>query len=115
MKYLGKLLGAFFGLIYGGPLGLVIGVIAGHLFDRARARALGPTAGQTPEIQATFFSTTFSVMGHVCKVDGRVSEQEIEAARRIMDRLGLSPDKRREAIDCFNRGKHDDFDLDAVL
>lgn len=115
MKYLGKLLGAFFGFIYGGPVGLIVGLIVGHLFDRARTSTLGRGTGQAHEIQATFFSTMFSVMGYVCKVDGRVSEQEIEAARRIMDSMGLSREKRREAIDCFNLGKRDDFDLDAAL
>jgi DnaJ like chaperone protein len=36
-----------------------------------------------------FFRTTFELMGHVAKSDGRVSEAEIDAARRLMQELQL--------------------------
>ena len=38
-----------------------------------------------------FFRTTFELMGHVAKSDGRVSEAEIDAARRLMQELQLGP------------------------
>ena len=42
---------------------------------------------QPPRDQPAFFRATFQVMGHVAKADGRVSEQEIEAARAVMRRF----------------------------
>ena len=38
-----------------------------------------------------FVRALFRRMGHLAKTDGRVSEDEIRAARLIMHRLGLSP------------------------
>ena len=116
MKHIGKVVAGLVGLIYGGPVGLLLGVIVGHMIDQARARSrLGGFTRGTADIQASFFTTTFSAMGYVCKADGRVSEAEIEATRRVMDRLSLSKEKRREAIECFNRGKRADFDVERVV
>jgi len=43
-------------------------------------------------------------MGHVAKSDGRVSEAEIDAARRLMQELKLGPAEIAAAIDCFRTG-----------
>lgn len=116
MKHIGKVIAGALGFVYGGPVGLILGLIVGHLFDQALAsKRLGPSGGDAAEIQATFFTTTFSAMGYVSKADGRVSEAEIEAARRVMDRMSLSSAKRREAIDRFNDGKRSDFDVETVV
>jgi DnaJ like chaperone protein len=48
-------------------------------------------------------------MGHLAKCDGRVSEEEIRAARMIMHRLGLSPAVVRRAINWFDTGKTPGF------
>jgi DnaJ like chaperone protein len=50
-------------------------------------------------------------MGHLAKVDGRVSEDEIRAARMVMHRLGLSPANVRRAIGWFDEGKQPAFPL----
>ena len=52
-----------------------------------------------------FLRALFSVMGHLAKIDGRVSEDEIRAARLVMHRLGLSPAQVRRAIGWFDSGK----------
>ena len=44
------------------------------------------------------------MMGHVAKSDGRVSEAEIEAARRLMHELQLGQREIGVAIDCFRVG-----------
>jgi DnaJ like chaperone protein len=49
-------------------------------------------------------------MGHVAKSDGRVSEAEIDAARRLMQELRLGPDEIGAAIDCFRTGKSPSYD-----
>ena len=58
-----------------------------------------------------FVRALFSCMGHLAKSDGRVSEDEIRAARLIMHRLGLSPALVRRAIGWFDEGKRSGFPL----
>lgn len=63
-----------------------------------------------------FFRVTFEAMGHVAKCDGRVSEQDIRAARAVMEDLGLDAAQVTAAISHFNRGKQPDYNLgQAVL
>lgn len=118
LNFSGKLVGGVLGLILGGPFGALIGLFAGHQFDRGVRERRSPYEGvgtATARIQAVFFTSTFSVMGHIAKSDGRVSEAEISAARRVMHRLGLGPAQVKEAIAAFTHGKGADFRLDAVL
>jgi len=58
-----------------------------------------------------FARALFQSMGHLAKVDGRVSEEEIRAARTVMHRLGLGPAAVRRSIDWFNEGKEPAFSL----
>ena len=117
---MGKLVGAIVGFWLGGIVGLLIGVFLGHQADRrlnpiiARSLLQWVAKHQT-QVQQVFFETTFSVMGHIAKADGRVSEQEIAMARQVMGRLGLDADAQRRAIELFNRGKQPDFDFDGAL
>jgi len=54
-------------------------------------------------------------MGHVAKADGRVSEEEIAAARKVMAELRLSGIQIHAAIAHFTRGKNADFDLESTM
>ncbi len=117
MTWWGKIAGAILGwfLFSGvrlGPLGFIIGLAVGHQFDRGFAKARGaiPRYG-VRELQAIFFASAFSVMGHMAKADGRVSEDEIRMARAIMQQLRLAPDQVKEAIRLFTDGKRSDFPL----
>ncbi len=75
-------------------------------------RRLGlPQAGGTQaSISEVFFRTTFELMGHVAKSDGRVSEAEIDAARNLMGELHLGRAEIDAAIACFRVGKSADYD-----
>ena len=66
-------------------------------------------------ITETGFKTFFQIAGHISKADGRVSKLEIRHANNFMDRLSLSSDQRRVAIDGFNVGKSASFDLKRCL
>jgi DnaJ like chaperone protein len=106
----------------GGPIGAAIGAVIGHQFDAgsssgtARGPGIGGGAGlSAAQIGERFFRTTFQVMGHVAKADGRVSEQEIQAARAVMSQLRLTPDQVQVAIACFTEGKGPQFALPAAL
>ena len=118
MSWWGTLLGGAFGFMFGGPLSALLGAALGRNFEHglkgtARAGAYG--AGQQERVQAAFFTTTFSVMGHVAKADGKVTRDEINAARSIMDQMQLNPLQRKAAIQLFNEGKKTGFPLQDIL
>ena len=117
---LGKLIGAVLGFMMGGFFGLLIGLILGHLLDRHLVRLAGgfllsSLAKHQVQAQRAFFEATFSVMGHIAKADGRVSEQEIALARQVMQRMGLNETATREAMELFGRGKQPEFDLEGTI
>ncbi len=118
MNWWGKLIGGTFGFMLGGPLGALLGAALGHQLDKGLlSERIAPTAPEADaeRIQAAFFTATFSVMGHIAKVDGRVSEDEIEFAEAVMAHMELGADQRRVAIRLFREGKQEGFDLDATL
>lgn len=121
MNIAGKLAGAFFGyLISGGSLwGIIIGAYIGHIFDRGLSQgdfsSVFNTVRNRAEIQQIFFKTVFSLLGHVAKADGHVSNEEIQAARSVMQQMRLDEQQSKRAIEFFNQGKHVDFHPDSCI
>lgn len=123
MRWTGKLVGGALGLLVGGPVGAALGGLAGHLVDEKLdgspdAQDAGPGAAPAADptaVASRFFSTTFEVMGHVAKADGRVSQREIDAARGVMAEFRLDPQQVAAAIACFTRGKSPEYDLSRAL
>jgi DnaJ like chaperone protein len=116
MSWWGKLIGGYVGFALGGPIGALIGVALGHNFDTdSSTQTSAPFIGQQNRSQAAFFTATFSVMGHICKADGRVTPDEISAARMVMSQMSLSPAQKDAAIALFNEGKKNSFPLEDVL
>lgn len=115
MGWTGKLVGALLGFILTRrPMGVLLGLIVGHFYDRYAAGAAGPRA-DLAGVRATFFRAAFTIMGYVAKSDGRVSEQDIAAARRIFRQFNLGEADTRAAMALYTEGKQPDFDADAVL
>ncbi len=116
--YWGKIIGTVAGLATLKPWLAVLGLFLGHQFDRGFAERFrrferdGVAAGRVPE---DFVRPLFRAMGHLAKSDGRVSEDEIRAARMIMHRLGLGPAAVRRAIHWFDEGKRPGFSLLVTL
>lgn len=106
----GKLIAGALGFVMGGPVGLLLGLIIGHWFDKSVRLLRPPDVGRQQEIVAK----CFELMGAVCKADGHVSQQEIDAAETIMQRLRISGAARQASIAAFNRGKTDGFDVDTA-
>jgi DnaJ like chaperone protein len=112
--------GAFFGGLIGllatrSVWGAVMGALIGHLIEQSGA--FGTVAGaarasHSISISDEFFRTTFELMGHVAKSDGRVTEAEIDAARRLMHELNLGAREISIAIACFRAGKSAAFDAE---
>ena len=127
MIWHGKALGALIGVVTAGPVGALFGTFLGHLFDvqaeSGLAGRLGghgaddDTSSQTSSmgVQEAFFRATFEVMGHIAKSDGRVSENDIRAARAIMSEFRLGEREIQFAIQLFTRGKEPGFPLEPTL
>lgn len=112
-----KWIGSIVGLLFGGFYGLIGGFFIGMFIDRAKGSSRGyrRTGASLLEQQQVFFQTLFQMMGRLAKSDGRVSEEEIQLAKAVMQRLRLSPEAQRQAQELFNQGKSENFDDDAVL
>lgn len=116
----GKILGFLFGFLIGRAVGAFIGLLIGNFFDRALcqqfARPFSPFyTEKNRDTQLLFLETTFSVLGFLAKSDGRVSEQEIQTAKSLMDSLRLNKKQRELAQEYFNQGKANTAHIDNKL
>ncbi|MDF1677947.1 MAG: co-chaperone DjlA [Legionellaceae bacterium] len=116
----GKLLGAALGFLIAGPSGALLGVFIGSLFDRGLSEHLSkPHQAYHNEkripVRQAFQRATFSIMGHLCKVDGYVSAEEIRNAKTIMQELRLNHTERTHAKTFFQQGKAATFELNEPL
>jgi DnaJ like chaperone protein len=112
--YWGKVIGTLAGLATLKPILAVLGLVLGHQFDRGFARrydAFRQEGDNIGRLNEDFIRGLFQTIGHLAKVDGRVSEDEIRAARSVMHRLGLGPAQVRNAIEWFTAGKQPGFNL----
>src|ERR1700690_470394 len=80
MGWQGKVFGALIGFfatrsVWGAVIGLIIGYVIdqGKVARPAGAGGTGYGPGGSGEVSEVFFRTTFELMGHVAKSDGRVS------------------------------------------
>jgi DnaJ like chaperone protein len=114
MSWNGKILGGLMGFAaFGGPVGAALGAFIGHQYDAYVDARAGAGAGAG--VQRLFFPATFRLMGHIAKADGRVSEQEIAAARALMLALHLNGAQTQAAIAHFGEGKQPDYGLDSAM
>lgn len=111
--------GVFFGALLGllitrSAWGAAVGAIIGYMLDpKAGVRVATPNGSTS--ISSEFFRTTFEIMGYVAKSDGRVSEAEIDAARKLMQELNLGTADVNAAIACFRTGKSAGYDAELGI
>jgi len=123
LRIWGKVLGFVFGFMFGKWFGAILGLYIGHRFDRSMGQDFSNQGGFSKFFtnkdsftnQAVFFHAVFSVYGHIAKASGQVTPEEISAASILMDKMGLTGDKRREAQAAFSEGKSKDFQLEETL
>ncbi|HEY5715428.1 MAG TPA: co-chaperone DjlA [Psychromonas sp.] len=121
MRIWGKLLGGFFGFMFGNLLGMILGIWLGHRFDRALSinfsiqNGLFGSAVSSQERQKIFFNATFSVMGHIAKAKGQVTQTDIQIANAYMDQMRLQGAARAQAQASFSQGKQAHFSLQDTL
>jgi DnaJ like chaperone protein len=124
--YWGRIIGTFVGAAVGvllvspvlKTLSVAAGYLAGRQFDRgfdAQRQAFDDLGSASNRLSEAYVRALFTCMGHVAKADGRVSEDEIRAARLVMHRLNLSPAQVRKAIHWFDEGKQPGFPLVQTL
>ena len=112
--YWGKVIGTLAGLATLKPWFALLGLLVGHQFDRGfaeRYRSFEKQGADIGRLPDDFVQALFQSMGHLAKSDGRVSEEEIRAARSVMHRVGLGPARVRHAINWFEEGKQPGFPL----
>lgn len=107
-----------FALADGGLFGLMGGLVGGWLgyqFNTlvrlsASLFQFGDRVARMEETEAqkAFFVATFVALGKVAKHDGQVCDAEIQWASSVMNRMGLSRQKKQEAIEWFDVGKSRD-------
>lgn len=119
MSWWGKLVGGALGFALVGPIGALLGAALGHSLDKGIKDLEGFSSeanfDKQEDIQAAFFTATFSIMGYVAKADGRVTESEISVARDIMQKMQLNSDQKKIAINLFTQGKQSDFDPIPII
>jgi len=119
MSWWTSVIGGALGYMIGGPLGAMLGVAFAGNFSKGKSNFRGSAKDYRPgdkqRVQAAFFSSVFSVMGYIAKVDGKVSKSEIRLAQQVMQHMQLSEDMQKVAKELFNQGKNKDFKLDEVL
>lgn len=116
MQNIGKIMGFLVGGLILGPFGAVAGLLIGHCLDLGRRQdQIKVQVNQLKTARKIFFQTTFSVMGYLAKVDGRVSEKEIRVAREIMAQLGLTQAQKLRAMHFFNYGKSSEFNFNQQI
>ena len=105
-------------MILGKTIALIVLLLVAYQFYRGFRNSVDAFARQGASLSRVsdeFVRALFSVMGHLAKTDGRVSEDEIRAARLVMHRLGLSPAQVRRAVGWFEDGKDAGFPFVQTL
>ena len=110
-KFIGFVAGFYFFFLFGALLGLFIGSI----IDRARAYGTGGMNPlQNALRQSVFLETMFISMGKLAKADGQVSQGEIAHAELLMQKLGMTPEHRVQAIALFKQGADPAFAIEST-
>lgn len=113
MSLLTSVIGGVVGFMVGGPLGAIVGATVAHQLGNDNIPDMNVNDASTA--QMAFFVATFSVMGHVAKVNGRVYPETISYAERVMMEMQLDDELRTTAINLFKQGKQVNFQLNHVL
>ena len=110
-----KLIGVVAGFYFFGFFGALLGLFLGSIIDRVRAYGAGAMNPlQNALRQGVFLETMFISMGKLAKADGQVSQGEIEHVELLMQKLGMTPEHRVQAIALFKRGAEPAFTLDST-
>jgi len=110
-----KFIGVIAGLFSYGFIGAILGYIVGAFVDRVRTLGAGGVNPLTNALrQAVFLETLFILMGKLAKADGQISQDEIDHVERFMQKLGMTPEHRAQAIAWFKKGAEQAFEVEPT-
>ncbi|MBE2259141.1 MAG: co-chaperone DjlA [Rhodobacteraceae bacterium] len=110
-----KFIGFVAGFYFFGLFGALLGLFIGSIIDRARAYGTGGMNPlQNALRQSVFLETMFISMGKLAKADGQVSQGEIAHAELLMQKLGMTPEHRVQAIALFKQGADPAFAIEST-
>ncbi|WP_300319782.1 co-chaperone DjlA [Accumulibacter sp.] len=108
-------MGVVAGFYFFGLFGALLGLFIGSIIDRARAYGTGGMNPlQNALRQSVFLETMFISMGKLAKADGQVSQGEIAHAELLMQKLGMTPEHRVQAIALFKQGADPAFAIEST-
>lgn len=111
-----RIIGVLLGYYFLGIFGAILGYIAGSVIDRYISYGAGAVNPLTSaHRQSVFIETVFIMMGKLAKADGRISQDEIAHVEDFMQKLGMTPEHRQQAIALFKQGAASDFDVEPQL
>ncbi|SEK84240.1 co-chaperone DjlA [Nitrosovibrio tenuis] len=111
-----KIIGALLGYYFLGIFGALLGYIVGSFIDRYIAYGAGAINPLTnAHRQTVFIQTVFILMGKLAKADGHISQTEISHVEDFIQKLGMTPEHRQQAIALFKQGAAADFDFEPQL
>ena len=120
----GRIIGTIVGLFLLNIIGAIIGYAIGWFyFDKKRimaerqsqaANAAFSFRSNTAQSQE-LIRLTFCLMGYVARGAGRINEAQIERAKMFMRTMQLDANTTHRAIEAFNYGKSESFQLDSEL
>lgn len=99
---IGKIIGGVLGGVLSGPLGVIVGAIIGHFtIDRPRKASAN---------RDKFLEYVCMAIAKVAKVDGAITQSEIDEIEMLFREFNFDEDTRLKAIDAFRRAKNSSWD-----
>ena len=122
MSYKGRVIGFILGLLLAKSwiASLIFMVIGYFLVDKPANSKLRDDAAvhrftRNANYNYDLVRLTFELMGYVARGAGRINEDHIDSASKVMAVMGLNAAMKKEAIDAFNRGKGDGYNLEQGI
>jgi len=117
MRWWGKATGGTLGLAIFGPVGGVVGLALGHEFDKGMTEELATPRRRASvyPFRETLLDATFSVMGHIAMIAGKISRKEKRVAAAVINDLQLESHRQSTAWRAFETGSRREFKADPQL
>ncbi len=125
MSWFGKMVGGTIGFAIGGPIGAIAGAAFGHTFVDKKEQAYlssrpgirmdsRETLSSNEQAQLVFFTAAFSMLAKICKIDGHISDREINAVNMFMKQdLQLDLTSQKTAQNIFRQAVNSNESFDA--
>ena len=112
---IGALIGAIIGFKAGSMMGMILLGYFGYSVETWISENLLGKPSHKAKVQESYFEALFTSIGKLAKADGVVSAQEIQKCELIMQNMRLDNTQRKAAIQFFNLGKENNFNINPVI